>query len=333
MWAWIIGISAVLIVLFTSPIWVPILLFTTPFILLWAGIIYGILRLLGLWGTVAKQGTRFYDWLFFKSDKPRKFLWQQFYNFLCWMFPQEEWKTMNYGYAINTETGFTIYLDPEEESERFSYQLYHYMATGFKKIPNLNGLKVLEVGCGRGGGLAYVLKYLKPASAVGVDYSKQQVEFCKKTHTGHNINFVWGDAEHIPAEDQSIDVVLNVESSHCYGNIKAFITEVNRILRPGGHFFITDFLYENDLAAYEEALGSTEMKLQEKQDITDNVLLSLNFDSKRRSRMILNRTPRLLHPILKRFSGVEGSNIYTQMKSRESVYVAYHLVKPKKSEE
>lgn len=249
------------------------------------------------------------------------------------MFPSAEWKTMNYGYAVNTETGYTIYLDAEEEAERYPYQLYHYMATGFKKIPNLNGLSVLEVGSGRGGGLAYVVKYLKPLSALGVDYSTQQVEFCKRTHKAANIDFVWGDAEHLPARNGSVDVVLNVESSHCYGNIKAFVSEVSRILKPGGNFFITDFLYAKDIPAYEEALKSSLLKLKEKQDITINVITALKFDSKRRSDLIFNRTPKILHPILKRFSGLEGSNIYNQMTSGESVYVAYHFEKPKKSED
>jgi cyclopropane fatty-acyl-phospholipid synthase-like methyltransferase len=59
----------------------------------------------------------------------------------------------------------------EDEAERFSYQLYHLVASGFKTLNNLAGLHVLEVGSGRGGGLCYVFRYLKPASAFGVDYS------------------------------------------------------------------------------------------------------------------------------------------------------------------
>lgn len=73
-----------------------------------------------------------YDYLLFRSGKPRRYLWNRFYNFLAWMFPQQEWRTMNYGYAVDTETGHTIKLNPEDESERFSYQLYHYVATGLK---------------------------------------------------------------------------------------------------------------------------------------------------------------------------------------------------------
>jgi len=36
-------------------------------------------------------------------------------------FPFSLWETMNYGFAVDTETGFSIHLDPEDSSERFSY--------------------------------------------------------------------------------------------------------------------------------------------------------------------------------------------------------------------
>lgn len=28
-----------------------------------------------------------YDWLFYKSERPRKFLWKHTYNFMCYLYP------------------------------------------------------------------------------------------------------------------------------------------------------------------------------------------------------------------------------------------------------
>ena len=42
----------------------------------------------------------------------------------------------------------------------------------FGSIKSLNGLNVLEVGSGRGGGLNYISRYLNPSSCIGVDYSE-----------------------------------------------------------------------------------------------------------------------------------------------------------------
>ena len=287
---------------------------------------YFICRVLGLWPKVLRLIEKVYDWLLFESDKPRKFAWRTFYNMLCWMFPQDEWKTMNYGYAVSSDSGHTIRLAEEEESERFSYQLYHLMATGFKKLTNLNGLNVVEVGSGRGGGLGYVVRNLKPGSALGVDYSKQQVEFCKKTYKYDNINFIEGDAENLPIKDESVDLVLNVESCHCYGNLQLFIRQVARILKPGGFFMITDFMLASEVDKFEKILTES-LEIVEKKDITENVILSLQKDSSRRMELIMNRTPAICRRLLKRFSGAEGSNIFQQLSSKQSLYLAYKLKK------
>jgi len=60
----------------------------------------------------------------------RRYLWQGFYDFICWLYPQVQWKVMNYGYAVFNDDGKIIKnLNPEFEEERFPLQLYHFVAT------------------------------------------------------------------------------------------------------------------------------------------------------------------------------------------------------------
>ena len=73
---------------------------------------------------------------------------------------------MNYGLALNTERGSTIDLDLQQENERLSYQIYHFVGTAMNQLTNLEGLVVADMGSGRGGGLYYVCKYLNPKSAI-----------------------------------------------------------------------------------------------------------------------------------------------------------------------
>jgi len=326
-----IAITVLVIALATSWIWAPFLVLTSPFWVTGLGLLYTLLKVLGLWSHVRKAIGASYEWLMFKSNRPRKYLWLKFYNFLVWMFPQPEWKTMNYGYAVNTEHGHTIKLDAEDETERFSYQLYHYIATGMKEFSSLSGLDLIEVGSGRGGGLYYVCRYLTPASAIGVDFSRAQVEFCNRNYKLPNLTYMEGDAMNLPIKAESVDVVINVESAHCYPNLKGFVSEVDRILKPGGHFFFTDFLAASEADELHQALTSASLQVVNKQDITESVLLSLHLDSQRRQELIESRTPRFLHGLLKHFGGTEGSNIYKGMESGETVYQAYHLLKPKPS--
>ena len=41
--------------------------------------------------------------------------------------------------------------------------------------------------------------------------------------------------------DEKIDIVINIDSGHCYSNFKKFAQEVEKVLAPGGSFVYTDF--------------------------------------------------------------------------------------------
>src|SRR5204863_875878 len=123
-------------------------------------------------------------------------------------------------------------LDGADEVNRYSIQLYHHLA----RTVNMDGARVLEVGCGRGGGCSYLARYQQPASVLGIDFSAKAIAFCNRVHAVPGLTFQQGDAESLPCETGTFDVVLNVESSHCYGSVPAFLGEVFRVLRPGGYF-------------------------------------------------------------------------------------------------
>ena len=68
---------------------------------------------------------------------------------------------MNYGYALLSSDGKYINkLKKEDEFERFPLQMYHYIATGLGNFKDLKEKTVLDIGCGRGGGLEYIVNYL-----------------------------------------------------------------------------------------------------------------------------------------------------------------------------
>ena len=54
-------------------------------------------------------------------------------------------------------------------------------------------------------------------------------------------------AESLPLGDASVDVLVNVESSHCYGNFQKFIAEVHRVLKVGGVFLFADFRDDEEI--------------------------------------------------------------------------------------
>ena len=148
-------------------------------------------------------------------------------------------------------------LAASDEPNRFCIQLYHRTATQV----DLSGKRVLEVGCGHGGGASYLMRTLHPASYTGLDLNPAGIAFCRKRHNLPGLDFVQGDAENLPFADESFDAVINIESSHLYPRFPRFLAEVARVLRPGGHFLYADLRPRVCIAEWEAALADAPMRM------------------------------------------------------------------------
>jgi ubiquinone/menaquinone biosynthesis C-methylase UbiE len=253
-----------------------------------------------------------------RSPGMRRWLWQRWYQFLA-RYRVGEWTFMNYGFAGSPALG----LEPEDEEDRYCAQLYHTVASA---VP-LADKDVLEVGSGRGGGAAFVARYFKPTSMLGVDYSARAVTFCRKRHSAEKLRFEAGDAENLPVPNGSVDAVLNVESSHCYGSMPGFLAEVSRVLRPSGHFLHADFRAADELDTWEQQLKDSRLEIIETEDITDRVVAAMDADHDRKARLISGIFQRWLVPSFREFAGLRGSQIYNAFSARSVVYRRYLLRK------
>lgn len=227
---------------------------------------------------------------------------------------------MNYGYSNGEE----VHLENTgDQGNRYSIQLYHLLANAV----DFSKKHVLEIGSGRGGGLAYVNSRFKPESATGMDLDHNAVKFSNKYHTSQGLSFIQGDAQQIPLESAAYGVVMNVESSHRYPDMKMFLTEVHRVLQPGGHFLFTDFRYDYEIPALKIELQNSGLDLILEEDITQHVLKALQLDDNRRRKLVKKLAPKLLHKIALNFAGTMGSPTYNQFLNREYVYMNYVLRK------
>lgn len=140
---------------------------------------------------------------------------------------------------------------------------------------DLDDRDILDVGCGRGGTILTVERFFKPGEVWGLDLSTSAVLFCRRRIQNPACHFVNGESERLPFIDGFFDVVLNVESSCLYPDIYAFYREVHRVLGPGGRFLYTDLMPVAHLESYMACLRGLGMTLERDQDITPNVLRSL----------------------------------------------------------
>ena len=235
----------------------------------------------------------------------RKFSRKQMYQLMSFGYPRPDWKFMNYGYAPQ-DASQTPALQTEDEINRYCIQLYHHVANAVE----LGGRDVLEVGSGRGGGADYIKRYLGPASMVGVDFSNNAVNLCRQHYCLEGLSFELSDAEHLPFNDRSFDVVINIESSHCYGSMEDFLAQVKRVLKPGGYLLFADFRHCKQLNKLDEQLERTAMRRIKQENITPNVIKSLDADHDRRMAHIQRGIPKALRQLMREFAGNKSTWIY-----------------------
>jgi len=186
---------------------------------------------------------------------------------------------INLGYA-GLETPNTVTLPQEDEASRYSIQLYDYLF----KFCDSSGKDVLEVGCGRGGGARFLFKTYRPKTYLGIDFAKANIAFCNRVHAGDGLRFEVGRAEALAVPDSSKDIIINVESSHCYTSPGSFFKEVHRILKPGGMFLFADIRGDGLAKSYQTVAMLEDqfkvledMSLIDRANITPNVMRALEL--------------------------------------------------------
>ena len=142
------------------------------------------------------------------------------------------------------------------------------------------------------------------------------------------MKFEQGDAQKLNIEANSKDIVFNVESSHRYPKMEMFLAEVDRILKPGGYFLITDFRYKEEMDDLKTTLGKLNYKQFDEQIINDNVVAALECDTPRREGLVKKLTPKIIHKTALNFSGAVGSETFNQIKPGDYTYFVYGFQKP-----
>jgi SAM-dependent methyltransferase len=108
------------------------------------------------------------------------------------------------------------------------------------------GETVLDLGSGAGIDVFLAAQQVGEAGRViGVDMTPEMLQRARENAAKHgieNVEFRQGDIEAMPVDDASVDVVI----SNCVINLapdkKQVYSEMNRVLRPGGRFIVSDMV-------------------------------------------------------------------------------------------
>ena len=96
---------------------------------------------------------------------------------------------------------------------------------------------VLDIASGVGYGTRILAENVK--RIIGVDISKEAIEYAKRNYACKNCEFLVGDAEKLNFEDKSFDVVVSFETIEHLKNYKKFLEEIRRTLKDNGLFIVS----------------------------------------------------------------------------------------------
>ena len=118
------------------------------------------------------------------------------------------------------------------------------------------GADVLEIGCGNGAGAGIILDLFAPRALTALDPDPAMLRLARKrlvrsAEAGAAVvEVVEGDAQNLPFETGRFDAVFNFGIVHHLEDWRKGVSEVARVLRPGGAFYIEEIfpgLYANAL--------------------------------------------------------------------------------------
>jgi len=97
------------------------------------------------------------------------------------------------------------------------------------------GKDVVEAACGSGQGLGYLARIVRSLEAG--DYSDKILFFARKYY-GERIPLIQFDAQDMPFENESKEVIILFEAIYYLSDAEKFVSECARVLRHGGRVLI-----------------------------------------------------------------------------------------------
>jgi SAM-dependent methyltransferase len=119
------------------------------------------------------------------------------------------------------------------------------------------GETVLDLGSGGGIDVILSAKRVGPTgTAYGVDMTDEMLALARKNAADagvKNVHFLKGVIEQIPLPADSVDVVISNCVINLSTNKAAVLTEIARVLKPGGRVGVSDVVAEDHLSADQRA--------------------------------------------------------------------------------
>lgn len=141
-------------------------------------------------------------------------------------------------------------FEDRETVEKYNKEVKKWMqnvAKSFVAVAKKWGIrkgKTLDIGTGTGLLALGFAKAFPDMEVVGLDLSEEALQLARENvqKSGvQNISFENGDAQAMPFEDGTFDLVISSNTLHLIENPVKMVNEIQRVLKSEGKFFISDF--------------------------------------------------------------------------------------------
>lgn len=126
---------------------------------------------------------------------------------------------------------------------RSSIQRWYEVPLLIRMGGKVDGLQVLEVGCGRGQGAKYLLEKFVANKVHAFDLDPKMIDLAQKrlkSYPPETLKLSVGSVTEIQEPDESFDAVFDFGVIHHVVEWKKAISEITRVLKPNGRFFFEE---------------------------------------------------------------------------------------------
>jgi len=100
--------------------------------------------------------------------------------------------------------------------------------------------RILEIGCGRGDTTALLHQYFPDAAITATDCDAAQIGLAERRLKDWAEEVAQADAAALPYASDSFDAVFEFNSLHHIADWRQALSELSRVLRPGGFMAVMD---------------------------------------------------------------------------------------------